>query len=149
MVANPQEIFDEIETPIGGVQPEQIMQVWHKIEPMLKRVVKPETGYTLDSVLYELQMAQLQAWIVGDFDGLVVTQIKTPPVAPVLWVQFFVGDSMSDWIDDWRRVMEAYAKACGCVAIEFAGRKGWNKIQESHPDYKAKWTIFRRELDHG
>lgn len=148
-LAATEEVFDEIETPIGGVPAEQLMNVWHKVEPMLARVVKEECGYTLESLLTELQFSRMQLWVIGDFQGVVITQIRVcpPPVPPILWVQFFAGDHMQDWLTDWKDVMEAFARHNGCNAIEFAGRKGWNKISEMHPEYKAKWTIFRRELD--
>lgn len=149
MVANAEEIFDQIETPIGGVPAAGLMQVWDRIEPLLKRVVRDESGYTIEQVLTELQFGRMQLWVIGDFQGIVVTQIKTPPVAPVLWVMFIAGDHMSEWLDDWKEVMEAFARHNGCKAVEFAGRKGWNKIQQHYPDYKPMWTIFRRELDDG
>lgn len=149
MVANAEDIFERIDTPIGGVPPERMMQVWDRAEPILARVVKPQSGYTLETLLTELQFGSMQLWVIGDFQGVVVTQIKTPPVGPCLWVQFMAGDHMNEWLDDWKEVMEAFARERGCIAIEFAGRKGWNKIQERHPEYKATWTIFRKELDDG
>ena len=149
MVANAEELFEQLSTPIGGVPPEMIMSVWDKAEPLLRRCVRPETGYTLETLLTALQFGKIQLWVIGDFQGVVCTQIKVndPPVPPILWVQFLAGDHMDEWLDDWREVMEAFALANGCNAVEFAGRKGWNKIQERHPEYKATWTIFRRELD--
>lgn len=149
MAARAEDIFDQIETPIGGVPPEMVMSVWHKVEPMLRRAVRDDCGYTMDSLLNEIQMARIQLWVIDDFKGVVCTMIKVnpPPVKPVLWVQFLAGQNMDDWLSDWKEVMEAFAIANGCGAVEFAGRKGWNKIHEKHREYKPKWTIFRRNLD--
>ena len=142
-------ILDELETPIGGVPAEQVMRVWQRVAPILKRALGPESGYTLESVLTELQLAQMQLWVVGDFQGVVVTQIKVLPTQKVLWVMFLAGEHMDDWLADWIQVQEEYARFNGCAAVEFSGRKGWNKIAQKHKGYKPMWTIFRRELDHG
>ena len=47
---------------------------------------------------------------------------------------------------DWVHMQEEYGRANECVAIEFNGRKGWNKIGERFPEYKSKLIIFRKEL---
>jgi hypothetical protein len=143
------DVFDQIDTPIGGVPPEMIMSVWDRVEPMLRKAVRDDSGYTMDSLLNELQLARMQLWVIGNFQGVVCTLIKVnpPPVPPTLWVQFLGGHHMDEWLSDWKEVMEAFAISQGCAAIEFAGRKGWNKIHEKHREYKPKWTIFRRELD--
>lgn len=149
MSAKREEIFDEVTAAIGGVQAELLMPVWPKVEPVLRRAVKPVTGYTLESVLTELQTGHMQLWVVNDFQGVVITQIKVLPLHRVLWVMFMAGDHMDEWLDDWIAVQEAYARHNECVAVEFSGRQGWNKIAKRHREYKPTWTIFRRELDHG
>lgn len=146
MAANAEEIFEQLTTPIGGVPIEQIMSVWSKVEPLLQRVVKPQTGFDLMSVLTALQLGQMQLWVVGDFQGVVVTHVVHRPLQNVLWVQFLAGDHMDDWLDDWITVQEEAARHYNCEAIEFQGRKGWNKIHEKHRDYKPVLTTFRREL---
>lgn len=125
------------------------MTVWHRIEPMLKRVVKPDTGHTLDSVRYALLTASMQLWVVDDFLGIVLTSIEERPSERVLFVPFMVGDNMQSWLDEWIAVQESYGRENGCNALEFHGRKGWNKVREHHQGYKPIRTIFRRELDNG
>ena len=146
MSAAAENIFDEIEAKIGGVPAHAIMLVWERVEPLLQRVVKPETGYSLDSVLTALQLSAMQLWIVNDFQAAIVTSIQERPLHRVLWVQFLAGDSMDEWLSDWIAVQEEYAKHNGCAAIEFQGRRGWNKVHEKHRDYKPMLTIFRKEL---
>lgn len=147
MSAAEESVFDQIENRIGGVPPEAVMRVWDKVEPLLARVVKPETGYSLESVLTALQMAQMQLWVVNDFQGVVVTRIELRPLHKVLWVQFIAGDNLDDWLDDWVLVQEGYARHNGCAAIEFSGRKGWNRFKSPHAkEYRAVLTTFRKEL---
>jgi hypothetical protein len=132
---------------IGGVPSNMIMDMWPGAEPLLARVVKPDTGYTLQSVLNSLQLAKMQLWVVNDFQGVIVTQIEDRPAQRILYTLFLAGDNMSEWIDGWCEVQDEYARHNGCAAVEFNGRKGWNKIGESKPEWKAIRTVFRRELN--
>ncbi len=142
-----EDVFDELQTPIGGVESHRIMQIWDRVEPLFARVVRPETGWSLNSLLTGLQMGLLQLWVIGDFEGVVATQIQERPEHKVLWVQFIAGENMVDWLDDWITVQEAFAREHGCVAVEFSGRKGWHKVSERlGNDYKPILTTFRRDL---
>lgn len=123
------------------------MKVWAGVEPVLARVIKPDTGYTMQSVLNALQLGKMQLWVIGDFQGVVITQIEDRPAQRVLYTLFLAGNNMSEWIDEWCEVQDEYARHNGCAAVEFNGRKGWNKIGESKPEWKAIRTVFRRELE--
>lgn len=136
-----------LEIQIGGIPSDQIMSVWPGVEPVLARVIKPDTGYTMQSVLTALQLANMQLWVIGNFQGVVVTQIENRPAQRILYTLFLAGDNMAEWIDEWCEVQDAYARHNGCAAVEFNGRKGWNKIGEAKPEWKAIRTVFRRELE--
>lgn len=132
--------------PIGGVLSNQIMLVWDRVEPMLARIVRPETGYTLDTILTDLQLAKLQLWVIGDFQGVVITSVENRPAQRVLFINYIVGHHMDEWLDDWIEIQETYAKANQCHAIEFSGRRGWKKALQRWPEYKTSHTVYRREL---
>lgn len=139
----------QIEMPdnqIGGVPSGLVMTVWPTVEPILKRVVLPESGHSMQSVLTELQLAKMQLWIIGEFQGVAVTSINILPLHNVLWAQFLAGDHMDDWLDDLIEMLEAYARHNNCASVEFSGRKGWNKIGEKHREYRPIRTVFRRVL---
>jgi hypothetical protein len=89
----------------------------------------------------------MQLWVVNDFQGVIVTQIEDRPAQRILYTLFLAGDNMSEWIDGWCEIQDEYARHNGCAAVEFNGRKGWNKIGESKPEWKAIRTVFRRELN--
>lgn len=131
---------------VYGVSSDQVMAVWDRIERLLKRVVRPETGETPESVLTDIQMRKKQLWVINDFQGLVVTAVIDRPAQRILFVPYLVGDHMAEWLDDWVMTQEEYARSLDCAAIEFNGRRGWNKIGEKFPEYKPRQTIFRREL---
>lgn len=142
------EIEQSHETPIGGVPSDKIMMVWDKVEPILRRVVKEDTGYSLQHVLTELQMAKMQLWVIGDFEAAAVTTVEDRPTQRVLFMLFIAGKNVEKWLSDWISVIEDYAQYHGCAAVEFSGRKGWNKIAElkRYDGYKPIRTIVRREF---
>lgn len=146
MVAAVHEIFEQIDTPIGGVPADKVMAVWPRAAKLLKRVVKPHTGFDLDGLLTQIQLANYQLWVIGDFEAVAVTTIHDRPLHRVLWCQFIVGDNVEDWLDDWEKVQAEFAKAQDCVAVEFSGRPGWRKFQDKYRNYKPVLTTYRREL---
>ncbi len=137
---------EQIGVPIGGVRPDQVMLVWDKIEPVLARAVHPETGDTLDSIRMDLMMAKMQLWVIGDFQGVVVTTIIDRPTHRVLYTPYLAGENMKEWLDDWIDVQDEYAQHNKCAAVEFSGRRGWLKALAHKPEFKPVRTIFRREF---
>lgn len=146
MAAAAEKVFDEIETPIGGVPPEAVMHVWERCVPLLRRVVKPHSGYDLDALLFELQMARMQLWVIGNFQAVAVTQIQVRPLHKVLWCQFIAGDNIEEWLDDWERVQAEFARANDCAAVEFSGRPGWRKFHNKYRKYRPVLTTYRKDL---
>jgi hypothetical protein len=131
---------------MGGVPSDGVMNVWPGVEPLLRRVVTPDTGQTLQSVLTSLLMAKMQLWVIGNFQGVVITEIQDRPAERVLFTLYLAGEDMKAWLDDWCDLQDEYARHNGCAAVEFNGRKGWNKIGESRPEWKSIRTVFRREF---
>ncbi len=146
MNARLEDLFDDLDNAIGGVPAAMLLVVWPRVEPLLRRVVKPITGYGLDDVLTRLQLEDWQLWIINDFQAIAITEIQTRPLGNVLWCQFIAGDSVNDWLPDWERVQAEFARSHNCEAVEFSGRRGWHKLQASYHDYKPIRTIYRKEL---
>ena len=132
--------------PIGAVAPGQIPYVWPRVVPLLEKVVRVQTGYTVEATRLELMFGELVLWVVGDFVAILLTAVQQRHSQKVLWVQFLAGEDMPAWLDDWIVVMENYAKAEGCKAIEFAGRPGWMRLHRRYPEYRTTMTTYRREL---
>lgn len=131
---------------IGGVPAAKLMKIWDRLNPLLKRVVKEHTGYTPEHVLTELQLNKMQAWVVNDFQAVIITSVLQKPLHKVLFVPFLAGDNMDDWLGDMGDFLEELAIQRGCKAIEFEGRKGWGKINKHYPEYKPLRVTYRREL---
>lgn len=146
MVAAVEKVFEEIETPIGGIPADRVIHAWPMAWKVLRRVVKPHTGYDHDTLLTQLQLARMQLWVIGNFQAVAVTQIQLRPLHKVLWCQFIAGDHVEEWLDDWEKVQAEFARANDCVAIEFSGRPGWKKFQDKYRKYKPVLTTYRKEL---
>lgn len=128
------------------VLPDDLPLVFRKIEPMLKRVVKPDTGHTVEEVLQELALNYLRLWVIGDFNAIVITRIQHRPSERVLWVEWMVGAKLDEWIADWIEIQAEYARVQGCTAVEFNGRRGYKKYEPMFPNFKAVRTLYRQEL---
>ncbi len=146
MSAAEQEVLQRIRTPIGGVMPDMAAAVWPKIEPLLDRVVTPDSGFSTAAILEGVKSGTMQLWVIGDFQAVVVSYIQVRPLHKVLWMQFIAGEEMREWLEDWIVFIEGFARHHDCEAIEFSGRKGWLRRLKSHPEYRPVMTIFRREL---
>jgi hypothetical protein len=139
-------VAEQLAPEMGGIPSTKVADVWLAVEPLLKRVVLPNTGHTLQSVMTALLLAKMQLWVIGSFKGVVVTEIQDRPAERVLFTLFIAGSDMREWLDDWCDLQDEYARHNGCAAVEFNGRKGWNKIGETRPEWKPIRTVFRREF---
>lgn len=140
------ETWPRLQTPIGGVPAPYVPTLWPYVLPLLELVVRPRTGFTLESVYAALLERRMQLWVIGDLQAIVITTVQERYTENVLWVQFIAGSRMRTWLDDWIVVMTAFAREKNCAAIEFAGRSGWAKIWKSHRDWQPVSTTYRKDL---
>jgi len=120
------------------------LAVWDWVEPLLSKVAN-KGGFTSDSILTDVQMGQAQLWSAEGL-AVLVTRIVQRPMEKVLWVEWLSGERMDEWLDKWEEVQNEFAKANGCTAVEFQGRKGWHKLNKAYEDYRPLATIFRKDL---
>ncbi len=139
-------VLDEIDTHIWGLMPTQIPQVADRLLPLLRKVVKPETGHTPETILQLMAEGVLATWVIGDFKALTCTEVQERETGRVLWNTWLAGEDMDEWIADWMRVQEAFARHMGCVAIEFAGRKGYARKYMPNTGFRAIRTVYRQDL---
>ena len=140
------EAAHEINYEVSGVPREYVLKVYPAIEALLKKVVKPQTGFTIDAVVTGLQLGHMQLFVIGEFDGIAITNVQDRPLQRVLWVHFVAGENADEWIHQLHDALASYAREIGAEAIEFAGRPGWKKYQDQFPDYRAVQVVWRKEL---
>ena len=143
-----EKVLEDIDTHIWGVMDWQVPMFAHRIYPLLEKVATPESGHTPESVMSDIAAGRLALWVIEDFKAITCTQFQNRDDGSlVLWNMWLAGEDMDEWVEDWLRVQEAYARAAGCVAIEFAGRKGYARKYMPHFDqFRAIRTVYRQEL---
>ena len=146
MQAN-EKILEEIDTHIWGLMPAQVPMAAGRLLPLLRKVVKPDTGHTPEGILQAMANGVLATWIIGDFKAFTCTEVQERETGRVLWNTWMAGDDLDEWIDDWMRVQEAFARHMNCTAIEFAGRKAYErKYMPTFNKFRAIRTVYRQEL---
>ena len=146
--------MDEVrnKNAISFVLPHQLRGVMQDLLPLLERVVRPETGYSIQGVLSDLANGNTLLWVINDWDAITITRLQLRDTGPVLWNEWLAGDpgvDMATWVGDWLDAQEEYARKLNCVAVEFAGRIGYKrKFRQYYKDrdFKAIRTIYRQEL---
>jgi hypothetical protein len=132
---------------VTAIPAEAVVAIWEKVAPILDCVVRPELGYSLDHVLTELQLRRWQLWVLGDFDGVVITTVIGRPLGRVLQILYTAGAGMFNCAEDWLAVEHEYAAHNNCTAVEFQStRKGWEKICAKFPKYDNGHVIYHKEL---
>lgn len=113
---------------IYGVGSDSILEEWGSAEPLLQRVVDPETnGRSLDDVLALCQAGYLQLWKVLDWSAAAVTQIQILPRYRSLVIVYLAGDGLEEWKNEFIDAMRWYAQHVGCKHVELCGRPGWSR----------------------
>lgn len=131
---------------VGGVPTDKVSLVWDKVAPILKTVIKPETGMNLDCVYRELLTGNAQLWVVNDFEGVVVSHILYRPLDKVLRATWLAGSNMNAWLRDCEQMLEEFARHHECTAMIMQGRKGFRAYEKEFRDYKPAQTVYYKDL---
>jgi hypothetical protein len=101
--------------------------------------------YTLPVLVDMIARGELQMWLIGDETprGIVITELYYAPSGlKFAAIRAAVGDGAESWMP-LISVLEAWATAEGCVAIDALARKGWARRL---PDYKMTHVFLEKEL---
>ena len=138
-------IFSEIETYIGRVREDKLLAVWPQVLPVVEKILTKHPGVTPNAILGDLLVGAFELWVIGDFQAISITRIVNKPREKMLFIEWLGGESIDDWVEDWLKVAEAYAKAIGCDSVEFFGRIGYRRYEKRF-NYKPVNTVYRKEL---
>lgn len=101
--------------------------------------------YTLPALVDALIDGGMQVWLIGDEEarGVVLTELYLAPSGlKFAAIRAATGEGAAGWmhlID----VLEAWARAEGCVAIDALARKGWARRL---PDYHMSHVFLEKDL---
>lgn len=139
------DIFSEIEVFIGRVPEEKLLTVWPRVLPLVEKMIAKHPGRCPEALLGELLCGAGELWVIGDFQAISITRINHKPREKALFIEWLGGDGIDEWVEDWLKVAEAYAKAMQCDCVEFFGRMGYRRYEKRF-NYKPVNTIYRKEL---
>lgn len=89
-------------------------------------------------------------WIAFE-QGTIFAVMTTALNADVAEIRNVAGTRLRDWLPEWARIFEQWARNCGADWLECRGRKGWGRFAErfgwhfSHVD-KDGLPVFEKEL---
>ena len=117
---------------IAGAIPSSCLHLaWPDLEPLLAGAIA-RAGES--NVAARIRSGAAQLWAVTDDDrplAAVVTQVTLRPRKRcLLWL--VGGRRLGDWADALLAIIEAWARAMGCLALWGAGRPGWARIAARH-----------------
>ena len=134
------------DTAIGRVPAERIVDIIDAIRPLLERVIKPDTGYTVESVIYDAIVGASHLWVIGDFTAIVITRFQDRPAERILWVEWMAGKDLDRWVQSWFDAQAEFARANHCAAVEFHGRMGYKRYEKLLGNVKPVKILYRQEL---
>jgi len=131
------------------VPPGMVCSILPQILPYLKVSEEWTSGRaTADDILAFILSRQMQLWVVMDDQniyGHLITEVKQYHQCKMFAIQYCAMEPhvMEQVSDRMQELAEGYAKAAGCVGIEFTGRPGWSKVTKKY-GYEIQSVSFQR-----
>lgn len=135
-------------TPILiGIPAAEIDAVWPMVEPLIAAACRRgRDKETAEDIRRGLRERDLQLWLAWR-DGIValaVTEIVCHPLKRCCRIRICTGRDRQGW-QRWLPVIEAWAKAQGCAAMELIARSGWSRLLEKE-GYATTHLFCEKEL---
>lgn len=118
---------------VSEVRPEQLLGVWPKVVPYLKRALRHGQGDETnpECVLAALLQQHSFMWIVHDearFVGAVIYRVVDHDTCRKIWLDFIVGVDFAEWIDQIEDLLGEYKDIVGAKCIEASCRPGMERL---------------------
>jgi hypothetical protein len=129
---------------------EEMLDNWSTISPLLKQAVDHNQGEsTLADYTKKVLDEKAQCWVIYEdnkITGVGLTEVLVYKQHKSFHIILFAGIDFEKQSKVFP-IVEAFAKDCGCSAIEQWGRKGWAKVLPKYvPGFKEVYTVMRKEL---
>lgn len=111
-----------------GIQPHEIDAAWAEARPWVEGACRRNRGkYDASDILAGLKSGDDQLWIWKSASafGIGVTRIVVYPKQRVCSVRIVTGTNAHEWQHECLSTIEAWARECGCSAMELVARPGW------------------------
>lgn len=129
------------------ILPDQVRAAWPHLLPFLEEYEERTRFTTPQDVLEQALRGEMQLWTYHDgdyrFRGVLGTRIHQTPAGPVCALWLTLGHNAMELIQDAYQVIERWARANGCYAMEIVGRRGWKRVL---PDFEEESVVLRKVL---
>lgn len=121
------------------------------IAPLVERGLEYEHGeHSVHDVLTGIFDGSFQLWVVtapatDEVLSIGVTALADFPQKRILELFLVAGKRLDMWLDH-IRILEEFALSQGALALEWRGRRGWEKVMKNF-GYSPKCVVMYKELD--
>jgi hypothetical protein len=123
--------------------------VWPRVLPFIRRALdRGDGGHDPEHVREACRSRAAQLWLgLGEagLEMVAVTEIRVLPRKRIARIWLLAGSDARGWIGERLEVIEAWARAEGCAALELVGRKGWLRRLPAS-GWSHKQVVMRKEL---
>ncbi len=107
------------------------IKYWDLVKDDIELALKSEaTRISIDDMYKFIVNKDVQLWAIhdGDIHAVMTTQIINYPQSKAVNIFTVTGKQSELWLDLLIETITAWAKTQGCTAMQFTGRKGWEKV---------------------
>lgn len=125
-------------------------KVWVYCKPYIEQALKHTDGeWSIDTIRNSVFNGKRHLWGILD-NGALIAAITTrvdfyPDCGKIGIIDFAGGKKMQKWWSPFTDLAEAYFKSEGCLFMDIAGRKGWERLHTAK-DFKHRYTIIRKDI---
>lgn len=121
---------------VQGVPADDARLWWPQVGQWCEDALVYASGLLLlEDVQKAVAERDMQMWLIhqsAELKAVCITQIHVFPRAKVLEVIILGGSGMDGWLPDLLDVLEKFAAAHGCKAVNAYGRRGWINVLRPH-----------------
>lgn len=127
---------------IYPVHPSAVLKEWPRALPFLKKAFEHSQDDEAGRHLPLLLSDQEQLWHIQG-KASAITRVVQSKQALTLHYVALGGGEMNEWISDFLRESETWAKRHGCTHAVVVGRPGWERCL---PSYRKTHITLSKEL---
>lgn len=140
--------WDDFKLLVSRVPPPMLDRFWEEASEFIESAFREDGCEELSSIRKKILQGHYQLWVVLQGKEMIyaaVTMLIDRGHEVVLHVEYggAVKNTIQLWKDPVVEAMAAFARAHDGVAIECAGRKGWQAV---FPDSRVISVKIRKEL---
>ena len=121
--------------------------IWPKVRQLLIPAIEGvDSGFKEEDILKRLQVANMQLWVVNEYEAAAVTQVQQYPQFKSALIVALGGENMNEWLDEFIETVEKWASEIGCAYMEEYGRKGWERVGKPR-GWEPLYTVMRKAVN--